>query len=180
VAGNQQNASVYTEKAHECCEKHRCLPRFRGGPETGNVTKESDVTLVCDGVWAARELPEKIALIHNEKNLTHSSPLFIKEIAMILVRDIFQLKFGKAKDAKALAKEGESILNKYGGGSTVRYLTDLTGPFYIFVMESTYENLAAFEKAMSETMGKKELGEWYQKFVPLIDSGRREIFTIVS
>lgn len=99
---------------------------------------------------------------------------------MILVRDIFQLKFGKAKDARALAKEGESLLKTSGGGSTVRYLTDLTGPFYIFVMESTYENLAAFEKAMSDTMGKKEIGEWYQKFVPLIDSGRREIFTIVS
>jgi hypothetical protein len=101
-------------------------------------------------------------------------------MVMILIRDIFQLKFGKAKDARALAKEGEGLLNKSGGGSSVRYLTDLTGPFYTFVMESTYENLAAYEKAMSESMGKKELGEWYQKFVPLIDSGRREIFTIVS
>ncbi|MBM2845609.1 MAG: hypothetical protein HW407_921 [Bacteroidetes bacterium] len=28
---------------------------------------------------------------------------------MILVRDVFQLKFGKAREAKALAKEGMEI-----------------------------------------------------------------------
>ncbi len=98
---------------------------------------------------------------------------------MILVRDIFQLKFGKAKDAKALWKEGQSIAKKVGYGPA-RALTDLTGPYYIFVMESTFENLAAFEKSLKETMGAKEWAEWYQRFVPLVESGRREIFTIVE
>lgn len=98
---------------------------------------------------------------------------------MILVRDIFQLKFGKAKEAKALAKEGGEIDKKYGYGPS-RFLTDLTGPYYTLVMESTYENLAAYEKAMKDTMSAKEFGEWYQKFIPLVESGRREIFTIVE
>ena len=35
---------------------------------------------------------------------------------MILVRDVLQLKFGKAKDAKALAKEGTAIEAKLGMG----------------------------------------------------------------
>jgi hypothetical protein len=77
VVGNQQNASVYTEKARECCEKHVCFPRFVGSREAGNAVNPGDVTLVSDGMRAARKYPEKIVLIHNEKNLTHSSPLSI-------------------------------------------------------------------------------------------------------
>ncbi len=98
---------------------------------------------------------------------------------MILVRDIFQLKFGKAKEAKALWKEGAEIEKKHGYGPS-RALVDLTGPYYTFIMESTYENLAAFEKALKDTMAAKDFGEWYQKFVPLIESGKREIFTVVE
>jgi hypothetical protein len=46
-------------------------------------------------------------------------------------------------------------------------------------MEVTYKDLAAFEAGMSAEMSKPEFGALYQKFVPLIDSGGREIFTIV-
>ena len=35
---------------------------------------------------------------------------------MILVRDIFQLKFGKAKDAIALWQEGKTIAQEIGHG----------------------------------------------------------------
>jgi len=98
---------------------------------------------------------------------------------MILVRDVFQLKFGKAKEAKALAKEGGEIEKRHGYGPS-RILTDLTGPYYTLVMETTYDSLAAYEKALKDTMSAKEFGEWYQKFVPLVDSGRREIYSIVE
>lgn len=98
---------------------------------------------------------------------------------MILVRDVFQLKFGKAKEAKELAREGAALEKKLGYGVS-RYLTDLTGEYYTLVMESTYENLAAFEKALKEILNAEEFSRWYQKFVPLVESGRREIFTIVD
>jgi hypothetical protein len=99
---------------------------------------------------------------------------------MILVRNVFQLKFGKAREAKALVKENEALHKKYGGASSVRFLTDMTGPYYTFVMEITHESLAAFEQSMANVTGAKEFGEWYQKFTPLIESGHREIFSIVS
>ena len=98
---------------------------------------------------------------------------------MIVVRNIFQLKFGKAKDAKALVKENLELFKKYGH-ATPRYMTDFTGEFYTLVMETTYENLAAFEKSSQDAMGAKEFGEWYGKFVPLVKSGRREIFNLVD
>lgn len=98
---------------------------------------------------------------------------------MILVRDVFQLKFGKAKEAKALVKEAVAIQRKLGFASP-RLLTDLTGPYYTFVMELTFQNLAEFEKALKEIMGNPEFGQWYQKMIPLVDSGRREVYTVVE
>ncbi|MFA6541385.1 MAG: hypothetical protein WCT99_07255 [Bacteroidota bacterium] len=98
---------------------------------------------------------------------------------MILVRDIFQLKFGKAKDAKALMKEFMSLLKKHGMPSS-RILTDLTGPYYQLVMETVHENLGAFEASMKNETGAEEFGKWYAQFVPLVESGKREIFTIVE
>ena len=98
---------------------------------------------------------------------------------MILVRNIFQLKFGKAREAKALIKEYNAQVRQHGNFPT-RFLTDLTGPYYTFVMEMTFESLAALEQSQSETMGSKEFSDWYQKFVPLVDSGHREIYSILS
>jgi len=56
----------------------------------------------------------------------------------------------------------------------------LTGPFYTLVVESTYPGLADFEKSMKEMFAAKEWREWYQKMIPLVESGRREIYTIVE
>jgi len=108
-----------------------------------------------------------------------SSELF-RENAMIVVRDIFQLKFGKAKDAVALVKQSEQLRKKYGYGETTRYLTDLTGSYYTLVMETTYDGLGSYETSMQRTMGSEEFGAWYKEFMPLIVSGSREIFKIVE
>lgn len=96
---------------------------------------------------------------------------------MILVRDVFQLKFGKAKEAKALWKEGAKISKKYGGPS--RAMTDAVGPFYTFVFESTFKDLSAYERALKKVLGSKEWSRWYRKFTPLVESGYREIYTIL-
>ena len=98
---------------------------------------------------------------------------------MILVRNTFQLRFGKAKEAIALVKESEAIMKRHGAAPT-RYLTDLTGQFYTLVMEISYESLSAMEAAQKDTMGAKEFAAWYQKFIPLVESGSREIFNILG
>lgn len=98
---------------------------------------------------------------------------------MILVRDVFRLKFGKAKDAKASMKQAEGLMKKFGMPPG-RFLFDLVGPYYTLVWETTYENLSAYEKMMGSSMGAKEFGKWYKKFVPLVESGYREIFTVLE
>ena len=98
---------------------------------------------------------------------------------MILVRDIFHLKFGKAKDAKKQLAEGEKLNKKFGFENT-RVLSDLTGPSYTMVLESAWNSLADWEKTMKEGLGAEEWQKWYQNFIPLIDSASREIMSIVE
>jgi hypothetical protein len=98
---------------------------------------------------------------------------------MILVREVFKLKIGKAKDAKASYKEAAALARKYGMPEGRAY-TDLTGPYYTFVWESTYPSLAAWEGAMNDSRGAEEWSAWYQKFAPLLEGGHREIFTVVE
>jgi hypothetical protein len=97
---------------------------------------------------------------------------------MILERVIFSLKFGKAKEAKALMKESKKLMPEEWQKNS-RVLFDLVGPSYTMVMENTYESLTAFEKMMSQEMpNAKEWGDWYQRFIPLVEKSEREFFTI--
>jgi hypothetical protein len=97
---------------------------------------------------------------------------------MILVRDIFQLKFGRMREAMDLWKQLLSSMSQ-SGYVPDRLLTDLTGQYYTLIMESTFESMGDFEKTMKEEIGTDDWRRQYQKFVDLVDSGRREIFTIV-
>ena len=98
---------------------------------------------------------------------------------MIVVRDVFRLKFGKAKDVKALMLELKKLMEPEQAKNS-RTLFDLVGPSYTMVLETSHKNLADFEASFSTTMGKNEWTEWYQKFIPLMESSYREIFTVAE
>ena len=98
---------------------------------------------------------------------------------MILVRDVFQLKYGKARDVKALWEEARASLVS-DDMPPVRLLTDLTGPAYTFVYEAQFENLAHYESTMATMFSNEDWQKWYQKFVPLVESSCREIYTIID
>jgi len=102
--------------------------------------------------------------------------------SMILVRNVFRLKYGKAREATALVKEGLAIQKRAitGVEFSTRVLTDVTGPFYTLVLELTVPNLATFEKYGPQLFADKEWQANYQKMTPLVESGYREIFTIVE
>lgn len=102
------------------------------------------------------------------------------EESMIVVRDIFKLHFGKAKDAIGHLKRGREILSK-ADYPVARILADVTSEYYTLVTESEVESLAAYEQGMDDVPGLEEWQEIYRdKFVPLVRHGRREIFRIVD
>jgi hypothetical protein len=99
---------------------------------------------------------------------------------MILVRDVFRLKFGKARDALAAFKGiGESARTKGNfGAQSMRILSDLVGPYYTLVFEATHADLASYERDSLKGMSDPEWKKAYATFIPLVESGYREIFTI--
>ena len=97
---------------------------------------------------------------------------------MIVVRDVFHLKFGKAKEAKTLIKEGLEINKNFGVSR--KAMMDLVGKAYTLVLESEFKSLTDFENEMKDTFSKPEWGAWYQRIIPLIDNSYREIFTLVE
>ena len=99
---------------------------------------------------------------------------------MIAIRNTFQLKFGKAREAVAIMKEGIAIQKRAGVDVSQRLLTDMTGVFYTIVLESTLPNLATLETMMPKIMGDKDWQANYQKLLPLVESGQREMFTLVE
>ena len=101
---------------------------------------------------------------------------------MIVIRNVFRLKFGKAREAVALFKEGIAIQKRVGAGLdfSTRLLTDVTGPFYTVVLEVSAPSLAGFEGDAPRLMGDKDWQANYQKIAPLVESGYREVFTLVE
>ena len=101
---------------------------------------------------------------------------------MILVRNIFQLKFGQAREALATWKEGQAIAARLGASQPGwRILTDLAGPeFYTLVLEGTYASLAEFEAQSQRMMADPAWRAWYPKVAAVSTGGHREIFNIVE
>ena len=98
---------------------------------------------------------------------------------MIVVRNVFQLKFGKAREAKEAMTALLSINRRMGVAKDMRVLTDVTGPFYTLVLEMSFPSLGDFESGRS-TMSDAAWKEAYAKFVPLVESGHREIYSVVE
>lgn len=93
---------------------------------------------------------------------------------MYIVRDIFQLRFGAYKDAKALLDEAYSK-GLLPDAKSARVLSDFTGDAYRLIFEEGYDSLAEYELSLQQSMTKTDWKKWYEKFKPLVDSSHREI-----
>ncbi len=98
---------------------------------------------------------------------------------MIIERNEFKLKFGKAKEGIALWKQMIDELKKNERFSVkVRLLTDLTGSCYTLVVELDLKGFNELDPAYyfwKINPGAKEL---YQQFIQLCDSADRQLYKI--
>jgi len=101
---------------------------------------------------------------------------------MIVIRNVFRLKYGKAREALPIMKEALAIQKRVltGVDFSTRLLTDVTGPFYTVVLEITVPNLAAFETNTPRLFADKEMQANMQKGSAFVESGYREVFSIVE
>lgn len=93
---------------------------------------------------------------------------------MYIIRDIFQLRFGAYKEAKALLDEAYSK-GMLPEAKSSRVLSDFTGNSYRLVFEEGYDSLADYEKSLLESMSKADWKKWYEKFKQQVTSSHREI-----
>jgi hypothetical protein len=96
---------------------------------------------------------------------------------MLLIRDIMYCKPGKVRQMVekflAVAKLGERK-----GMGKMRVLTDVSAErYWTVVSEMEVPSLEAFEK-MNQSAEMKEFEQIMKGYHDLIDSGRREIYTI--
>jgi len=98
---------------------------------------------------------------------------------MIIERNVFRLKFGKAKESIALWK---AILatSKTAGISVpnMQLLSDISGPAYTLVVElhiNSFLDVNPRHAIWSMHPGFQEL---YQQFIPLCESAHREYYKI--
>ncbi len=56
----------------------------------------------------------------------------------------------------------------------------MTGPFFTVVTEVEVESLVAWEGGFRESMNQPWMEEWFGRMQPLVESGRREFYTLVE
>ena len=93
---------------------------------------------------------------------------------MYIVRDIFYLKFGHYKEAKALLDDAVKK-NLMPNAQQTRILSDFTGDAYRLIFEEGHETLAAYEKMLTESMGTGDWQNWYMNFKQHVERSHREI-----
>ena len=96
---------------------------------------------------------------------------------MMLIREIFQAKYGKAGELVQLMKQLDDPA-MLEGVSSARILTDLTGPFDTVVIESVVESLDTYFGKMFEMFASADQAQQFNPMAELVASGRREIYTI--
>ena len=96
---------------------------------------------------------------------------------MIIVRDIFQAKYGKGGDLVRLLQEfHETMPMKHD----YRILEDASGEFFTIVQEIEAESLAGWEQMSEKLWSMPEFDNWFERMVPLVESGRREFWRVAE
>jgi hypothetical protein len=102
---------------------------------------------------------------------------------MILVRSVFQGKFGKGGELAAAMTKGNDEMGDMvekitGARRKWRVMTDLSGSFDTVVFEVEAASLAEWETVRAAMFADPNFGESMAATVDIIDGGRNEYWTI--
>ena len=96
---------------------------------------------------------------------------------MIVVRGVFQAKYGKGDELVQLFKEVHAV---WPSGRNTRILTDLSGPFFTVVSEAEYDSFSAWEANAQQIFGDARFAAFFERMTPLVESGRREFYNLIE
>lgn len=96
---------------------------------------------------------------------------------MIVVRGVFQAKYGRGDELVQLFKEAHAM---WPGGRNFRVLTDLSGPFFTVVTEAEWDSFSAWEANTQKMFEDTRFAALFERMVPLVESGRREFYNVAG
>jgi hypothetical protein len=97
---------------------------------------------------------------------------------MLLIRDIMYCKPGKVRPMVEKFIAMSKLMEKRGMPK-MRVMTDLSAErYWTVVAESEVPSLEAFTAMMQDTSGAKEFEDIMKDYHELVDSGRREVYTL--
>src|SRR5262245_5848587 len=99
---------------------------------------------------------------------------------MLLVRDVFQAKYGRGDELVALFKAAREQMSAGEQTGSMRLMTDASGPFFTIVIEFEVESFAVWKRQFAEMMAQPDTGGFTARMNAVVDSGRREFYTIVE
>ena len=98
---------------------------------------------------------------------------------MVLVRIVFQAKWGRVGEVVDQFKQSEAMMRRISGSKNrVRILTDLSGPFNTVVEEIEVESLAEWERQRAALFADPEFQQRQAGLDLPFESGRIEFYTI--
>lgn len=97
---------------------------------------------------------------------------------MIVIRNVFRCKPGKAKKLVEKLKAATAVMEDEGIVRRSRVLTDLSSTFWTVVLETEAESIGAWEKAFAGYGESSAVRQAMEGYMELVDGGHREIWNI--
>lgn len=95
---------------------------------------------------------------------------------MILVRQVFQVKFGQMdKVLAAFTAASEQVQNS---SNISRVLTDISGQNFTLILETKAESMDAYWANLQASFQNSEMAEQMNNLMQYFKSGHKEFFTI--
>jgi hypothetical protein len=98
---------------------------------------------------------------------------------MLLIRDVFRCKPGKAGDLARRFQQTIPSMEKEDGFRNCRVMVDYVATYWTVVLESEVEDLGQFEGHMRGFGSRPEVRQALEGYMDLVEGGHREIYRIL-
>ena len=98
---------------------------------------------------------------------------------MLLIRDVFRCKPGKARELAERFKKTIPSMESDDGFRNVRVMVDYVATYWTVVLEGEVESIEQFDGHMAQFSARPEVREILSGYMDLVEGGHREIYRIV-
>ena len=98
---------------------------------------------------------------------------------MLLIRDVFRCKPGKARELAERFKKVIPSMERDDGFRNIRVMVDYVATYWTVVLEGEVESIEQFDGHMAQFSARPEVKAIMSGYMDLVEGGHREIYRIV-